>query len=305
MEKIIGLVILLLIVIALVSYLVGLYNKLIALNFNVKKAFANIDVLLKQRADEIPNLIKVVKEYMTYEKSVLSELTELRTQFFNPSSENDKVKTANNISKSLGKIIAVSENYPDLKANASFINLQERLSKIEDHIADRRELFNESVNMYNIGIHEFPNVIFSKLIGYKEKALLEITEKENSTMEFSFKHYVLFKEVNGSPESMFLWVILGFPLCVLFVSTFLRVLIPVSIRKMINIILWGAVSLSWISSIVLLMVFFPIEVSGFKLLIIWFFSFVIAIVFSINNRFGLEKLYEDLLERATSKKYKG
>lgn len=178
MEKIIGLVILLLIVIGLVSYLVGLYNKLIALNFNVKKAFANIDVLLKQRADEIPNLIKVVKEYMTYEKSVLSELTELRTQFFNPSSENDKVKTANNISKSLGKIIAVSENYPDLKANASFINLQERLSKIEDHIADRRELFNESVNMYNIGIHEFPNVIFAKLIGYKEKALLEITEKE-------------------------------------------------------------------------------------------------------------------------------
>lgn len=124
-------------------------------------------------------------------------------------------------------------------------------------------------------------------------------------MEFSFNHYVLFKEVNGSPESMFLWVILGFPLCVLFISTFLRVLIPVSLRKMINIILWGAVSLSWISSIVLLMVFFPIEVSGFKLLIIWFLSFVIAIVFSVNNRFGLEKLYEDLLEKAISKKNKG
>lgn len=186
MEKLIGLAILLLLLIGFISYVIGIYNKLIALNFNIDKTYANIDVLLKQRADEIPNLIKVVKEYANYEKNTLNQLTTLRTQFLNTSNTDDKIKTSNEISKAMSSIMAVSENYPDLKANTTFSNLQERLSQLEDHIADRRELFNESINMYNIGINEFPNVIFAKLIKYKEKALLQISnaEKEYDGIQF-------------------------------------------------------------------------------------------------------------------------
>ncbi|MDR1896032.1 MAG: LemA family protein [Prevotellaceae bacterium] len=175
---IIAVVIGVILLIATGNYLINIYNKLIMLNKNIEKSFVNIDVLLKQRADEIPNLIKVVKQSMSYEQEMLNGLTALRTQYLNTDNINEKIKISNEITSALKTVFAVSENYPDLKAGTSLLNLQQRVSQLEDHIADRREFYNESVNMYNIGILEFPDVIFSKLMGYREKSLLEITVKE-------------------------------------------------------------------------------------------------------------------------------
>jgi len=178
MIQIIGIGIVVLIIIATISVFIRIYNTLVLLKFNVEKAFANIDVLLKQRAEEIPNLVTTVKEYVSHEKELLKDLTQLRTQYLSATHQEEKVKVNNDMARSLGKIMAVAENYPDLKANTSFVTLQERISQLEDNISDRREFFNESVNMYNIGINEFPNLILSKSMGYKEKSLLQISELE-------------------------------------------------------------------------------------------------------------------------------
>jgi len=178
MNPIISIVIIVLLIVGLISVIISAYNKLVMLRFNVDKAFANIDVLLKQRADEIPNLIKVVKEYQGYEAGTLEKLTELRTRFLNATNTNDKVELSNQMDKAMRSVFAVSENYPTLQAAQSFTELQNRVSGLENAIADRREFFNESINMYNIGITEFPAVLLSKLLGYKEKALLQISEQE-------------------------------------------------------------------------------------------------------------------------------
>jgi len=178
MEIIIAIVILILIVVGLASFITRIYNRLVMLKFNVEKAYANIDVLLKQRADEIPNLITTVKQYAGYEKETLQKLTDLRTQFMKIQKPEEKVKKYNELQSVMSQIFAVAENYPDLKANNSFLSLQNRVSELEDHIADRREFFNESVNMYNIGIKEFPNILLSGPMGYTEKTLLHISEQE-------------------------------------------------------------------------------------------------------------------------------
>lgn len=178
MERIIAFTIFGLIIIGIISYIIGLYNRLIMLKNNVIKSFANIDVLLKQRADEIPNLVKVVKESERYESALLTELTRLRTDYLNATDIEEKVQINNGIEKALKSVIAVSESYPDLKTDQVFMQLHKRVSEIEDHIADRREFYNESVNMYNIGIAEFPAVIYAKLLGYKQKSMLQISEEE-------------------------------------------------------------------------------------------------------------------------------
>lgn len=178
MPRLIAIIIFTLIIVAVVSAVIRMYNRLVFLKFNTEKAFANIDVLLKQRADEIPNLITTVKEYVKHENQTLLKLTELRTQYVNTDDKDEKIAINNDIAKAFGKIMMVAENYPDLKANNSFILLQRRVSELEDNIADRREFFNESVNMYNIGINEFPTVILSKMLKYNTKTLLEISESE-------------------------------------------------------------------------------------------------------------------------------
>lgn len=178
MERLFALAIIILIIVGFVSYIVNIFNRLVMMKNNVEKSFANIDVLLKQRADEIPNLIKVVKETIKYESGVLEKLTSLRTQYIGTSDTNAKIGLSNEIGNALKSVFAVSENYPDLKANSSFLKLQSRISQLEDHIADRREFYNESVNMYNISIAEFPNFILAKPLGYEVKQMLQISEEE-------------------------------------------------------------------------------------------------------------------------------
>lgn len=163
---------------AVISFFINLYNKLVMLKFNTEKSYANIDVILKQRADEIPNLITVAKQYMNHESDLLGHLTELRTFYNSTSDSNKKTELANETSSALKSFFAVSENYPTLLSNNNFIELQKRVSGLEDKIADRREFFNDSINLYNIGIHEFPNSILAGILGYKNKVLLQVSEAE-------------------------------------------------------------------------------------------------------------------------------
>lgn len=181
MNQTVAIILLILLGVVIISFLINLYNKLVMLKFNVDKAYGNIDVVLKQRADEIPNLVNVAKHFMNYEENLLARLTELRTSYNQTADADKRTELANETSKALSSFFAVSENYPELKSSNNFLELQKRISELENKIADRREFFNDSVNLYNIGIHEFPNVILAKMLGYKDKTLLEITNAE--------KHY--------------------------------------------------------------------------------------------------------------------
>jgi LemA protein len=158
---------------ALISYVVGLYNRLVLLKNNVAKAYANIDVLLMQRADEVPNLLAIVKGSQVHEQMVLKELASIRSQLIKSKNNNQRIQLSNQLNTAWGKTIAVIENYPDLKAGNAFLQLQSRMTELENHIADRREFFNESIALYNDGIGQFPAIIMAVLTGYRAKAYLQ------------------------------------------------------------------------------------------------------------------------------------
>ncbi len=173
----------------LVGGTISIYNTLVMLRHNIDKAWSNIDVLLKQRHDELTKLIDTAKEYMKYEKSLLEELTNMRTEFLRAIETSD-VKKINELEsrlhESLTKLFAVAENYPELKANESFLQLQKRISEIEEAIADRREFYNEAVNVYNIKLHQFPSNIVAALFGFKERELYKVHEEEKRDMKIAF-----------------------------------------------------------------------------------------------------------------------
>lgn len=186
MDKTVALVMGIFLIVVIISFFISVYNKLVMLKFNIEKAFANIDIILKQRADEIPNIVKVINQSTSYESGVLEKLTLLRTDFLNSSNIEDKTTISNEMSKTLKSVFSISENYPTLLSNNSFLELQKRVSGSEDKIADRREFFNDSVNLYNIGIYEFPNIIFAKLLNYTQRTLLTISESEKKYDGVSF-----------------------------------------------------------------------------------------------------------------------
>lgn len=174
----IALIVALLFLIITFSYFIGIYNKLVMLKNNIEKAFMNIDVILMQRAEEVPELVKVASKYMEHEKSMLTSLTKLRTDFLNATTVDEKIENANAFSQLTKSLFAVSENYPELLSNNNFVELQKRVSQMEDKIADRREFFNDSVNLYNIGIEEFPNSVLAAVLGYKKKNLFIVSPEQ-------------------------------------------------------------------------------------------------------------------------------
>ncbi len=180
MTRIAVIIISIFLIITILSIVINIYNKLVMLKFNVDKSFGNIDVVLKQRADEIPNLVTIAKQFMNHEKETLNQLTELRTSFYKPTNQNTKTEIANETSKVLNTFFGLAENYPTLTSNINFLELQKRVSDLENIISDRREFFNDSVTLYNIGIHEFPNVILAKILGYQDKTILAITDSEKT-----------------------------------------------------------------------------------------------------------------------------
>ena len=181
------LVVVVLVVLAFLGYFVIIYNGLVRLKNNIKKSWANIDVLLKQRSDELPKLIETVKGYMKYEKGVLTEVTKARTAVMKATTIPAKAKADGMLSAALKNLFAVAENYPKLEANNSFIQLQGRISGIENELADRREFYNDSVNEYNIRIQSFPDMIVARMLGYvtpEEMFKVEESAKADVKIEF-------------------------------------------------------------------------------------------------------------------------
>jgi LemA protein len=173
----VGLVVVLFVV-GIFAYLITIYNSLVRLKNDIDKAWANIDVLLKQRHDELPKLIETCKGYMQYEQSTFQLITEARTAFMKASSVSEKAQADNMISGALKSLFAVSENYPDLKANNNFMQLQKRISELEEKIADRREFFNDDVNTYNIRIQQLPDVFIAGMMHLQTRDLFKVTEED-------------------------------------------------------------------------------------------------------------------------------
>ena len=168
-------------VILLIGYIIVIYNRLITLKHSVDKAWANIDVLLKQRHDELPKLVETCKQYMAHEKTTLENVIAARNQAWTARNNGDTkgVGKAENVMRmGLGNLFAVAENYPELKADQSFQKLQTRISSIENAIADRREFYNESVNLYNVRQEVFPDVLVAKRFNHSPRDLLEFDASE-------------------------------------------------------------------------------------------------------------------------------
>ena len=182
---VVTLLLLALLVVAAV-YVVRIYNGLVALRENVRKAWSNIDVLLTQRHDELPKLVETCKRYMAYEQETLERVMQARSSVFRAQGSGDVTALGaaeQQLREGLGRLFAVAENYPDLKADQSFRHLQGRITELENAIADRRELYNEAVNLNNIRIQTFPDLIVARLFDFKAQALLEFTEEQKRDVD--------------------------------------------------------------------------------------------------------------------------
>ncbi|MDI1298366.1 LemA family protein [Methylotenera sp.] len=177
------------VIVAVVAvYFVMTYNSLVSIKSNVEKAWANIDVLLKQRNDELPKLIDTCKAYMTHEAQTLERVIQARMGIDAARQMHDVAglsKAESALSSSLGGLFAVAENYPDLKADQTFINLQQRITGLENQIADRREFYNDSVNNNNVRIKQFPDVIVASLLGFERAEMLKFSHAELEDVDVS------------------------------------------------------------------------------------------------------------------------
>ena len=176
-----------LIILGFVGFLISIYNALVRMRNNISKSWANIDVILKQRTDEIPKLVDSVKGYMKHEEGVLTKVTQARTKFLDAQTVQEKAKANNMITDALKSLFAVAENYPTLKANESFLQLQSRISGLENELADRREFYNDSVNEYNIKIDSFPDLIVARMMGYTQpETMFEVDESDKNDVKIDF-----------------------------------------------------------------------------------------------------------------------
>jgi LemA protein len=167
----------------LISFVTALYNGLVRAKNNTEKAFNNIDVLLQQRHEELPKLVDAAKGYMKHERDLLANIVKLRTTYQSADDLGTKIDTENKLSDLMGRFNVVVEQYPDLKAIDSFNQLQSRVSGVESRIADRRELFNDSVNIYNIKTEQFPDVILARLLKYDKQPYLKVPEEKKQDVK--------------------------------------------------------------------------------------------------------------------------
>jgi LemA protein len=162
-------------------YVVTIYNNLVRLKHNVSRAWSNIDVLLKQRHDELPKLIETCKQYMKHEREVLENVTRARAAVAKAREAGDVGalgQAETQMRLGLGNLFAVAENYPELRANENFQHLQSRISQLESQIADRREFYNDSVNINNIRIEQFPDNMIATMFRFGARELLKFKEAE-------------------------------------------------------------------------------------------------------------------------------
>ncbi|MFZ1137840.1 MAG: LemA family protein [Candidatus Sulfotelmatobacter sp.] len=168
-------------------YTVILYNGLVRLRNENDRAWANIDVLLKQRHDEIPNLVETVKGYMQHEQQTLLAVTQARTASMSAASIGQKAVADLLMASALRGLFAVAENYPQLKANENFLKLQNRITELEERIADRREFFNDDVNTYNTRIGQIPEVFVASFMNLKPRQMFKVSDEDRRLVEVSFQ----------------------------------------------------------------------------------------------------------------------
>ncbi|GAB6041569.1 LemA family protein [Endothiovibrio diazotrophicus] len=169
-----------------VLYVILTYNRLVSIKHNVDKAWANIDVLLKQRHDELPKLVEACRQYMKHERETLQRVTEARGRVAEARAAGDVAALGaaeGMLRMGLGQLFAVVENYPELKADQSFGHLQGRITGLENQIADRREYYNETVNINNVAIEVFPDLFVANWFRFGSRELLEFSEAEKADVD--------------------------------------------------------------------------------------------------------------------------
>ena len=174
------------ILVVVVVYAIIIYNHLVNLKHAVSKAWSNIDVLLKQRHDELPKLVETCKQYMQYEQETLEKVMQARNAVYSANQNHDLAALGiaeSQLRMGMGQLFAVAENYPDLKANDSFNHLQTRISDLANSIADRREFYNEAVNNNNVRIEQFPDVIVARFMNFKAAELLQFSAEETADVD--------------------------------------------------------------------------------------------------------------------------
>ena len=169
-----------------VIYLISLYNSLVRQRNTVEEAFSTMDVYLKQRWDAVPNFVEIVKGYAKHEAETLEKIIQIRANSYDGMSTNEKIEANKQLSQGLGKLLAVSEAYPDLKSNSNFQDLSNKLSKIENDIANARKYYNGAVKSFNNKVLVFPNVLFAGMFGFKRFEMFEIVETERENVKVKF-----------------------------------------------------------------------------------------------------------------------
>jgi LemA protein len=171
---------------ALASYFVAIYNELVALKNDCDRQFANVDALLKQRHDELPKLIDTCKGYMQYEQKTLQGVTDARAAYANAKTPEQKTGADNQVSAALKTLFAVAENYPDLRADMNFLQLQSRITGLETQIAAQRASYNEAANSYNIRIAQVPANLIAALARFAARPMYPVAAPDREDVKVSF-----------------------------------------------------------------------------------------------------------------------
>lgn len=175
-----------LVIFGIISYFVGIYNSLVRLKNDIDRAFSDIAVILKQRHDELPKLIETCKGYMEYEQKTLQAVVEARNAYSRATTPGEKAQADNMITGALRALFAVAEKYPNLKADTNFIQLQSRITQLEDKIAGQRGRFNEDVNVFNIRIAEIPASLVARFMSLQPHALFQAVEADRKAVQVKF-----------------------------------------------------------------------------------------------------------------------
>ncbi len=178
--------IILIIVVVIIAFIISTYNGLVQSKMKVDNAWSQIDIQLQRRFDLIPNLIETVKGYMNHEQETFEKITSLRTSWSNATTVEDKAKINNELSSTLKTIMAVSENYPDLKANENFLKLSEELGNTENKISFSRQFYNDTVTMYNTKLQVFPSNIIAGMFNFTARDLFKTDDEARQNVKVDF-----------------------------------------------------------------------------------------------------------------------
>ena len=179
-------IVIIVVLVLLVLFFMSSYNKLVRLSNRVDEGFSTMDVYLKKRYDLIPNLVETVKGYAKHEKDTLDAVIEARSKAVSATTKDDEIKASGEVTQALGRLFALAESYPELKANTNFLDLQNKLNEIEEKIRYARQFYNDSVLTYKNKIEMFPSNIVAGMFNFKPEAFFEATEEERKNVQVKF-----------------------------------------------------------------------------------------------------------------------